>query len=180
MTNHPAAVLFDRDGTLVVDVPYNGDPERVMPMPGAREAIDRLRTAGIPVGIVTNQSAVGRGLITEAQLDAVNRRIEELLGPFGTWAICPHAPEASCRCRKPEPQLVRDAAAGLGVPAERCVVIGDVGADVEAASAAGARAILVPTEVTLPEEVDAAPEVASSVQEAVDRVLAWSMEGTPR
>ena len=176
MIDRPVAVLFDRDGTLVVDVPYNGDPERVTAMPGAREALDRLRSAGIPVGIVTNQSAVGRGLITEAQLEAVNRRVEELLGPFATWAICPHAPDAACGCRKPEPRLVKDAAARLGVPADRCVLIGDTGGDVDAARAAGARAILVPTDVTLPEEVDAAPEVATSVQEAVDRVLAAAEE----
>ncbi len=177
MSDRPAAALFDRDGTVVVDVPYNGDPGRVAPVPGAREALDRLRAAGIPVAIVTNQSAVGRGLITEEELHAVNRRVEELLGPFAAWAICPHAPDAGCPCRKPQPQLVRDAAARLGVPEERCVVIGDTGADVEAAQAAGARAILVPTDVTLAEEVEAAPEVASSVGEAVDRILAATTVG---
>ncbi|HWC32629.1 MAG TPA: HAD-IIIA family hydrolase [Actinomycetota bacterium] len=180
MSDRPSAVLFDRDGTIVVDVPYNGDPERVAPVPGAREAIDRLRSAGIPVGIVTNQSAVGRRLITEEQLDAVNRRVEELLGPFAVWAICPHAPDAGCACRKPEPQLVRDAAARRGVPAERCVVIGDTGADVEAARSAGARAILVPTDVTLEEEVRAAPEVAPSIGDAVDRLLAAATVGGAR
>ena len=58
------AVLFDRDGTLVDDVPYNGDPARVEPVPGAREALDRLRAAGVPVGVVTNQSGIARGLLT--------------------------------------------------------------------------------------------------------------------
>src|SRR3954464_2881698 len=59
----PEAVLFDRDDTLIVDVPYNGDPARVEPVPGAREALDRLRAAGIRLGVVSNQSGVARGLI---------------------------------------------------------------------------------------------------------------------
>src|SRR6185312_8681525 len=70
----PHAVLFDRDGTLVVDVPYNGDPARVEPVPGARAALDRLRAAGIPTAVVSNQSGIGRGLLEPAQVEAVNRR----------------------------------------------------------------------------------------------------------
>jgi HAD superfamily hydrolase (TIGR01662 family) len=165
-------VLFDRDGTLVVDVPYNGDPGRVRPVAGAAAALARVRAAGIPVGVVSNQSGIGRGRLTPAQVAAVNRRVEELLGPFATWAVCPHAPEAGCPCRKPAPGLVRQAAGALGVPPERCVVIGDIGADVAAAAAAGARGILVPTPVTRPEEVQAAPEVAADLAEAVALALA--------
>lgn len=167
----PAAVLLDRDGTLVVNVPYNGDPEKVRPVPGARRALERLRSAGVPVAVVSNQSAVGRGLITEDQLRAVNRRIEELLGPLGPWLVCPHAPEAGCDCRKPSPGLVLAAANRLGVDPDRCVLIGDTGADVDAAVAAGARAILVPNEDTRSDEVDIAPEVAGDLVEAVDRIL---------
>src|SRR5919108_2075722 len=81
----PEAVLFDRDGTLVVDVAYNGDPARVRPVPGARAALDLLRVAGIPAGVVTNQSGIARGLITTAQAEAVNRRGERLLGPLAGW-----------------------------------------------------------------------------------------------
>ncbi|HEX2030135.1 MAG TPA: HAD-IIIA family hydrolase [Actinomycetota bacterium] len=168
----PAAVLLDRDGTIVVDVPYNGDPGRVVPVPGARRALDRLRSAGLALAVVSNQSAVGRGLISEDQLRAVNRRIEDVLGPLGHWVVCPHAPRDGCGCRKPAPGLVLDAARRLGVPPERCVVIGDTGADVDAARAVGARAILVPTAATRPEEVAAAPAVARTLEEAVDLVLA--------
>ena len=167
----PAAVLFDRDGTLVRDVPYNGDPARVEPMPGAREALDRLREAGIPVGVVSNQSGVARGLVTLEQVEAVNRRVDELLGPLEPWAVCPHGPDDGCACRKPEPGLIRRAADALGVAPERCAVVGDIGSDVEAARAAGARAVLVPTPRTRPEEVDAAPEVASDLGEAVELLL---------
>ncbi len=167
----PAAVLFDRDGTLIRDVPYNGQPERVEPMPGVVAALARLRQAGVPVGVVTNQSALGRGLITRGELAAVHQRIEELLGPFGSWAVCPHAPADSCACRKPAPELIRQAAAELGVDPADCVMIGDIGADAEAAYAAGARSILVPTAHTRPEETAGVP-VAAGVGDAVAAVLA--------
>jgi histidinol-phosphate phosphatase family protein len=167
----PAAVLLDRDGTLIHDVPYNGDPRRVRPLPGVREALDRLRAAGVRLAVVSNQSGVGRGLIGEREVASVNRRVEELLGPLGPWFVCPHAPEDGCDCRKPAPGLVLRAAERLGVPPERCVVIGDIGADVEAARAAGARAVIVPTPRTRPDEVSAAPEAAGTLREAVDRLI---------
>lgn len=163
----PRAVLFDRDGTLVVDVPYNGDPALVEPMPTAREAVRLLRDAGVPVGVVTNQSGIARGLITRADADAVNARVDQLLGPFGTWCVCPHGPEDGCGCRKPRPGLVRAGAADLGVEPHEVAVIGDISADYLAAAAAGAVAVLVPTPVTLEEEVRAAPAVAPDLLTAV-------------
>jgi histidinol-phosphate phosphatase family protein len=167
----PAAVLLDRDGTLVEDVPYNGDPERVVPVPGAAEALGRLRAAGVPLALVSNQSGIGRGLLTMDEVVAVNRRLEELVGPLGPWLVCPHAPDGGCDCRKPAPGLVLAAAAALGVDPVDCALIGDIGPDVEAARAAGARAILVPTPATLAHEVADAPEVAETLQEAVEMLI---------
>ena len=167
----PAAVLFDRDGTLVRDMPYNGHPELVEPMPGAAAAMIRLRRAGMPAGVVTNQSGIGRGMITTAQADSVNHRIDSLLGPFGSWAVCPHGPDDGCKCRKPAPLLIQQAAADLGVDATDCVVIGDIGTDDEAAYAAGARAIMVPTPQTRLEEtvgVPSAPSLAAAVHAVLD------------
>jgi HAD superfamily hydrolase (TIGR01662 family) len=167
----PAAVLFDRDGTLVVDVPYNGDPEKVVPMPGARQALDRLRKAGVPTGVVSNQSGIARRLVTPEQVDAVNRKVEELLGPLGPWAVCPHGVDDGCACRKPAAGLVLQAAEALGVDPSRVAVVGDIGADIEAARAAGARGVLVPNGATRPEEVAAAPEVAGDLPAAVDLLM---------
>ena len=167
----PAAVLLDRDGTLVRDVPYNGEPDRVLPVPGARAALDRLRDEGIPIAVVSNQSGVARGLISREQVDAVNRRVEELVGPIAAWAVCVHGPDDGCDCRKPAPGLVVQAARALGVDPRDCVVIGDIGADVEAARASGARGILVPDGNTRPEEIQAAPVVAATLGDAVDLVL---------
>ncbi len=164
-------MLLDRDGTLIADVPYNGDPSKVVAVPGARRALDRLRARGMKLAIVSNQSGVGRRLITMEQVEAVNRRVEELLGPIGPVFVCPHAPDDACRCRKPESELVERAAAALGVAPSRCSLVGDTGADVAAALAAGARPILVPNEFTRPEETASAPEVARSLEEAVSILL---------
>ncbi|MEU3557944.1 D-glycero-alpha-D-manno-heptose-1,7-bisphosphate 7-phosphatase [Streptomyces fragilis] len=171
--NPAAAVLFDRDGTLVEDVPYNGDPERVRPMPGAVEALALLRERGLPVGVISNQSGIARGLLTRAQVDTVNAQVEKVLGPFDVWEICPHCPDDDCPCRKPAPGMVESAAARLGLPAGRCVVIGDIGADVEAARRAGARAVLVPTAATRAEEIETAPVVAPDLLSAVRLVVAY-------
>ncbi len=167
----PAAVLFDRDGTLVADVPYNGDPARVEPMPAARDAVEAVRALGIPVGVVSNQSGVARGLLTYRQVEAVRRRVDDLLGPFAVWAVCPHGPDDGCACRKPAPGMVKAACAELDVDPARCVVIGDIGADVEAAAAAGARGVLVPTERTRSEEIAAAAEVVPDLGAAVDLLI---------
>ncbi|ASN51030.1 HAD-IIIA family hydrolase [Sinomonas sp. R1AF57] len=163
----PRAVLFDRDGTLVHDVPYNRDPRLVRPMPDAARVLDELREAGIPTGVVSNQSGVGLGIISPDELDAVNARVEELLGPFDTWQVCPHGPDGRCRCRKPQPGLILAACAALGVAPSDALVIGDIGKDMEAARRAGARGVLVPTRVTRRQEVLEAPAVAGDLTSAI-------------
>jgi D-glycero-D-manno-heptose 1,7-bisphosphate phosphatase len=151
------AVLFDRDETIVVDVPFNGDPDRVQPVADAKAQLDRLRAAGLALAVVSNQSGVGRGYITLEQVDAVNRRVDELLGPFAGFFVCPHAPEDACECRKPKPKLIVDAARALGVAPSECVIVGDRASDVEAARNAGA----------IPIRIDG----TRSLADAVDRIL---------
>jgi histidinol-phosphate phosphatase family protein len=167
----PRAVLFDRDGTLVHDVPYNGDPDAVRLVDGAAASLAALRTAGLRIAVVTNQSGIARGTLTPATVDAVNRRISAELGGIDHWFVCPHGPADGCGCRKPAPGLVAAAAARLGVSPTQCVVIGDTEADVAAARAAGARGILVANGATRRAEVDCAPESAPTLRAAVDRVL---------
>jgi histidinol-phosphate phosphatase family protein len=153
----PCGVIFDRDGTIVFDVPYNGDPAAVQPVPGVQAALDKLRAAKIPLGVVSNQSGVARGTITIDQVEAVNRRIEQMLGPFDAWLYCPHGPQDACDCRKPKPKLILDAALMMGVDPRCCVVIGDKASDVEAARNAGAQAIFI--------------DDARSVTDAIETVL---------
>lgn len=164
-------LLLDRDDTLVVDVPYNADPHLVVPVPGARRAVERARAAGLRLGVVTNQSVIAKGMATREQVDATNARVDELVGPFDVWCVCPHDAGDDCACRKPRPGMVLDAADRLGIPPESIVVVGDIGADVQAARNAGAQGILVPTPRTRTEEVDAAETVAADLDEAVALVL---------
>jgi histidinol-phosphate phosphatase family protein len=166
------AVLFDRDGTLVHDVPYNSRPELVQPVDGAAAALARLRAAGVMTGVITNQSGVARGLITAEDARSVNARVDELLGPFDTWQVCPHGEHDGCACRKPRPGLVLAAAEALGVSPAECVVVGDTGADVAAGEAAGAAlSVLVPNDVTLPPEIIWAEHVARDLGAVTDLVL---------
>jgi histidinol-phosphate phosphatase family protein len=165
------AVLFDRDGTLIADVPALRDPDLVAPLPGAAAALARARRAGLRIGVVSNQPAVGDGRVQPDELVRVHERVRALLGPIDTWSVCTHPAGAGCACRKPQPGGIAAAADALGLAPQRCVMIGDIGSDVDAAQAAGARAILVPTAVTRPEEVTAALSVASDIAIAVDRVV---------
>ena len=176
----PRAVLFDRDGTLIRDVPYNGDPARVEAMPTVEPALALLRRRGIRTGVVTNQSGVARGLLSSGEVAAVNARVDQLLGPFDVWAVCEHGPDDGCDCRKPLPGLVHRATRGLGLEPRDVVVIGDIGADVAAGRAAGSRAVLVPTPVTRDEEVGEAAEVADTVMAAVELVLGTTTSGGRR
>jgi len=168
----PEVVLFDRDGTLVHDVPYNGRPELVRPVAGADDALDRLRRAGVRIGMITNQSGVALGRLTGEQVAAVNRRVEAQLGPFDTVQWCPHGPDDGCRCRKPAPGMVRQACSDLGVDPSRCVLVGDIGADVRAAEAAGGVGILVPAPSTARADVTAATQVHPDLDSAVTAILA--------
>ncbi|WP_436979382.1 D-glycero-alpha-D-manno-heptose-1,7-bisphosphate 7-phosphatase [Streptomyces sp. enrichment culture] len=167
----PRAVLFDRDGTLVEDVPHNTDPARLRPRPHAREALEVLRAAGVRAAVVTNQPDLARGVLTLPQLEALQARMEELLGPVEVTAVCPHLPEAGCSCRKPAPGLVHAACRLLRLAPARTVVVGDIGTDLLAAHRAGAPSLLVPNEATRREETEAARCTAPHLATAVRTLL---------
>ena len=169
------AVLFDRDGTLIVDVPYNADPAAVAAMPGAANALECLRRANVPTAVVTNQSGVALGKFDASAVAAINARMETLLGPVGPIFVCMHGPDDGCACRKPAPGLIEAAAHALGVEPRACVVIGDIGSDLAAAEAAGARAILVPTDRTRKEEIETARVVSGDLAHAVRTVLSGNI-----
>jgi D-glycero-D-manno-heptose 1,7-bisphosphate phosphatase len=171
MRRQVKAVLFDRDGTLIKDVPYNSDPHRVEPVAAAARALERLRANGVRTGVITNQSGVARELITLEQLSQVNARVEQLLGAFDTWQICPHGPDDGCSCRKPAPGMILTACAALRLSPDEVVVIGDIESDMTAARNAGARSVLVPTVVTRVEEIARAAVTAQDLESAVDWAL---------
>ena len=134
------ALFLDRDGTLIVDVGYPRDPALVEPLPGAFDALRALQRSWMLV-IISNQSGIGRGLIAQHEADAVHARVVELFAGAGvTFAgayYCPHAPEAACRCRKPAPGLLLDAARDLDLDLAASAMVGDKPSDLEAGRAAG-------------------------------------------
>ena len=141
------AAFFDRDGTLMEEVHYCGDPAKVKVYAGVPEALERLRVAGFRTFIISNQSGIGRGLISEAQYRAVQ---EELLRQLGEGRIdasyyCADAPETPSQRRKPEPGMVLEAAAEFDIDLGRSYFVGDKSADVECGRRAGTRTILVLT-----------------------------------
>jgi D,D-heptose 1,7-bisphosphate phosphatase len=148
------AVFLDKDGTLVVDVPYNVDPALVELMPDAGEALRRLSDAGYKLIVVSNQSGVARGIFAESALPAVEQRLRELLAEHGVslsgFYYCPHHPDGvvpeyaiACECRKPEPGLILQAAREQRVALEMSWLVGDILNDVEAGRRAGCRTILL-------------------------------------
>ncbi len=140
------AVFFDRDGTLVVDRGYMSAPEQVELWEGAATALQQLHSAGYLLVVITNQSGIGRGLVTEAEAELVAERFRALLAEKGVLLdgvyFCPHAPQANCLCRKPHPTLLRQAATDLGIDLEHSFMVGDKITDCEAGKAAGCRSIL--------------------------------------
>lgn len=164
------AVFFDRDGTLIVNVPYNGDPEKVTLMPGAVECCRRLHAAGFALFIISNQSGVGRGLITEEQVSLVNERTLDLLGRelFTAVYYClddPNRPISGCR--KPSPHMLLAARKEYGVDLGASFMVGDKEEDVLAGRAAGCRTVRLLQEAG----TSAADCVAASLSEAVEWIL---------
>lgn len=134
------ALLLDRDGTLIVDMIYAHEPERVELMPYAAEVLREFQPQFALI-VVSNQSGIGRGLITHEQVRAVNDRVAELFAAegvrFADSYYCPHGPDDGCPCRKPRPGLILQAAAAHDLELPRSIMIGDRDTDVAAAAAAG-------------------------------------------
>ncbi len=145
-------VILDRDGVLNREAQGAGyvlEPAEFFWLPGALEGLAMLRQAGLHLSVATNQSGVGRGLMSVAQLEAIHDRMRTEAARHGAALdavlFCPHAPDDGCACRKPAPGLIREALARSGIAAAETLVIGDDQRDLEAASRAGVRAALVRT-----------------------------------
>jgi D-glycero-D-manno-heptose 1,7-bisphosphate phosphatase len=144
------AVFLDRDGTLIEEKNYLHRPEQVVILPGASAALKQLQDAGFKLVVVSNQSGVGRGYFTLADVDKVNAHLAaELSGAgvrFDKVYIAPEAPGAPSRGRKPSPQFLLDARDELGLDLAQSFMIGDKWIDLECGWNAGVRkSILVRT-----------------------------------
>ena len=151
-----AGLFLDRDGTINSEVDFLRSPDELRLLPGAARAIREANEAAIPVVIMTNQSGIARGYLTEDDLARVHDRLRELLAAEGAHVeaieYCPHHPTAGrppynveCDCRKPGPGMLLRAAAKLGLDLTTSFVVGDRCVDMEAGSRAGCRTVLVLT-----------------------------------
>ena len=135
------AIFLDRDNTIIDDVPYAADPDKVVIMPGVVDALKAFRDAGYLLIVITNQSGIGRGLFTEKDMKLVNEKMESLFKEFdikfNDILHCPHQPEDNCECRKPSPKLIEAAAKKHNISLKDSAMIGDKISDVESGVAAG-------------------------------------------
>jgi histidinol-phosphate phosphatase family protein len=142
-------IVLDRDGTIIEEREYLSDPGQVELIPGAAAALLGLQEMGFDLVVLTNQSGVARGFFSEAILQEIHRRLEQLLAEAGVRLagiyVCPHTPEDNCGCRKPKLGLMERAAKEVGFAAERSFVIGDKASDIEMGHSAGAITFLVRT-----------------------------------
>jgi len=173
-----AAVFLDRDDTLIENIPYLGDPSQVRLMPGAAVACQKLRQAGLPLFVVSNQSGVGRGLITKEQVRAVDEKMESLLGAPGTiqgYYHCFAAPgDPYDERRKPSPAMLQEAAREHGLELSRSVMVGNRASDIHAGQRAGCSTILLDLHVPKEEKAEAvrhASFVAKDWKSAVEFIL---------
>ncbi|MCB0022886.1 MAG: D-glycero-beta-D-manno-heptose 1,7-bisphosphate 7-phosphatase [Caldilinea sp.] len=175
------AIFVDRDGTINVErSDYVKSLDEFEYLPGAVEALARLGQLNIPVIIVTNQSAIGRGIASAARIDEIHAalaaRVYEAGGRLDAVYVCPHHPEARCSCRKPKPGMLLAAATRFGLLLHRCAFIGDSVTDLGVAKAAGCKPFLVRTglhaqEVTELAKVDSSVVIADDLTDAVSLIL---------
>lgn len=137
-----AALFLDRDGVIIENrADYIRRWADVEIFPQALEALARIRHHPLHIVIITNQSAVGRGLLKKTEAEAINVRlvktIHEAGGRIDAVFMCPHTPEQNCTCRKPRPGLILQAAETLGLDLSRSILIGDALSDIQAGQAAG-------------------------------------------
>ena len=175
------AVFLDRDGTLIEDKDYLSQPEEVVIYPGVSRALRRLSDAGFKLVIVTNQSGVGRGYFTLADVENVHRHLlaefERQGVRFDRIYVAPEAPDQASRGRKPSPQFLFDARDELGIDLTRSYMVGDKLIDLACGWNGGVkRALLVRTGYGAKIEAQKTPELARAIvvdnlQSAADWIL---------
>jgi D-glycero-D-manno-heptose 1,7-bisphosphate phosphatase len=177
----PRAIILDRDGTIIVDHGYLDDPRKIEFLPGALEGLRQWHALGHPLVVVSNQSGIGRGMLTRSRVLEINARMQELLlaagAPLDAIYFCPHGPSEGCDCRKPQTRLVEEAAAQLGFDPGHAVVIGDKSSDIELGQRLGALTILVSADGRTSDGLPATPDyVVAGLLEAA-RITSQLGEG---
>ena len=187
------AVFLDRDGTLTRESDWVTSPADLVLLDGAIDAVLALERAGYAAVVVTNQSAVARGLITESELDAIHAelaaRFAKAGAPLEAIYACPHHPSEGvapyrreCECRKPNSGLVERAARELGLDLARSWIVGDAERDLAAGAKLGVRGVLVGTgkgtaELARMRAAGNDPRFARDVRAAAELILATDRRG---
>ena len=168
-----AAVFLDRDGTIMKDADYCGDPRKVEVFAGASAALQRLKTAGLQIFVITNQSGIGRGYFSETDYRAVEAEVERQLGAglIAATYFCPDSPDSHSLRRKPAPEMIFEAQRDYALDLARSFMVGDKPIDVECGRNAGVRTILVHTGKTKPPGTNGADWEARDLTEAVEIIL---------
>ena len=184
------ALFVDRDGVLIEDAGFISSPQQVQLLPGVAEALARVNRCGVPVIVITNQSGIARGLLSEKELQAIHARLDELLAISGArvdcYYYCPHYPvlgegeyRQRCGCRKPQPGMLLQAAREFALDLSHSFFIGDRLSDLQAGAAAGCQTILVRTGLgqRWPEPLPASSLrlalIAENLSQAVDFCLPY-------
>lgn len=166
------AVFLDRDGTLNYDDGYVTSPEQLVLFPGVPDAIARLNALGVLVILVTNQSAIGRGLMSSNDLTNIHARLSALIRPYGAtidaFFTCPHHPRDECGCRKPRTGLIDQAVDRFSLDVSKCAFVGDKRSDMEAAWKVGIPGVLVKTSPYSAEALQARDDGQVSIAHVAD------------
>ena len=180
-----SAAFLDRDGTLIQDVGYLRFPSEVAFFPWSIDAVRALNQAGLAVVVITNQSGVARGILSEPMIEDVHRHMTAMLdrgeARIDAYYYCPHHPNGTvaafarhCACRKPGCGMIEQASADLGLDPARSFVVGDKWLDVGAGHAAGARSILVRTGYGALEETQLPPaRPADAIVDNLVEAVSW-------
>ncbi len=176
MAGSRRAVFIDRDDTLCKDVPYCKRPEDLKLLPGAGAAVRKLNTSGFLVVVVTNQSGIARGILTEDDLHKIHEKMKKDLASNGAHVdgiyYCPHHPDDRCACRKPRPLLLEKAVKDLDIQLDGSYVVGDRLLDMELARVIGITGVLVLPPKPL-EETDEAKKISTHIAENLESAVKW-------
>lgn len=173
------AVFFDRDGTIMHDVNYCADPQKVEVFPFAAESLRKLKSRGFTLIMITNQSGIGRGFFSTSQYDAVHTEVVRQLGKpiIDATYVCPDPPGVESQCRKPAPGMVLQGAREHQVDLARSIFIGDKEIDVHCGHNAGIKAIRVQTGFEKNTADSSADWVARDFAEATEIILTKFVPG---